>query len=116
MCKYQPQNPLSSIDPKVIDDSIIYGDKDDNHAEVIETMTIYNPDADRYEDVDELTQEHVHCHAYSRKTGKEIKNLSIHDIDSIRHSLDDDNQFIWAGVGRTKCDDLRRGSTSVWIT
>ena len=51
------------------DDSYIYGDADATLEDTIETMTVYDPDAERYEEI-ELTNpdEVVNCYAYSRKT------------------------------------------------
>ena len=55
------------------DDSYIYGDADTTTEDTIETMTVYDPDSERYEDIDSSSaDEVVNCYAYSRKTGENL--------------------------------------------
>ena len=64
------------------EDSYIYGDADASDEDTIETMTVYDPDADRFEDLEENSgdNETVVCHAYSRKTGEPVATLGIDEV------------------------------------
>ena len=56
-------------------------------------MTVYDPDADRLEDIEQSgDNETVICYAYSRKTGAPIEPLAIEDVS---RTLTNNNQFIW---------------------
>lgn len=77
-------------------DSYIYGDADATDEDTIETMTVYDPDADRFEDLEDSgDNETIVCYAYSRKTGEPIEPLSIDDVS---RALTNNNQFIWLGL------------------
>ena len=78
------------------DDSYIYGDADATLEDTIETMTVYDPDAERYEEI-ELTNadEVVNCYAYSRKTGEQLNQVAISDVS---RALTNSGQFIWLGL------------------
>ena len=77
-------------------DSYIYGDADATDEDTIETMTVYDPDADRWEDIEQSgDNETVICYAYSRKTGAPIEPLAIEDVS---RTLTNNNQFIWLGL------------------
>ncbi|UNU73454.1 magnesium/cobalt transporter CorA [Moraxella nasovis] len=78
-------------------DSYIYGDADATDEDTIETMTVYDPDADRFEDFEENSgdNETVVCYAYSRKTGEPLEQLAI---DEVSRALTNNNQFIWLGL------------------
>ena len=77
-------------------DSYIYGDADATDEDTIETMTVYDPDADRLEDIEQSgDNETVICYAYSRKTGAPIEPLAIEDVS---RTLTNNNQFIWLGL------------------
>ncbi len=77
-------------------DSYIYGDPDATLEDTLETMTVYDPDADRYEDIDiSNTDEVVNCYAYSRKTGEQLDEVALSDVS---RALTNNNQFIWLGL------------------
>ena len=83
--------------PYLVDyDSYIYGDPDATVEDTIETMTVYDPDAERYEEI-ELTNadEVVNCYAYSRKTGEQLNQVAISDVS---RALTNTSQFIWLGL------------------
>lgn len=62
-------------------DSYIYGDSEATEEDTIETMTVYDPDADRLEDIEHSgDNELIVCHAYSRKTGEMTDKLAIHEV------------------------------------
>ena len=77
-------------------DSYIYGDADTTPEDTLETMTVYDPDSERYEDID-LTNadEIVNCYAYSRKTGEQLEQLPLSDVSK---ALTNSGQFIWLGL------------------
>lgn len=77
-------------------DSYIYGDADATDEDTIETMTVYDPDADRFEDLEDSgDNETIVCYSYSRKTGEPIEQLNI---DEVSRALTNNNQFIWLGL------------------
>lgn len=77
-------------------DSYIYGDSEATIEDTIETQTIYDPDADRLEDIEELgDNEVVVCYSYSRKTGEMVNKLKISDVSK---ALTNNNQFVWLGL------------------
>ena len=77
-------------------DSYIYGDSDATLEDTIETMTVYDPDADRFEDIEQSgDNETIICYSYSRKTGAPIESLAIEDVSRV---LTNNNQFIWLGL------------------
>lgn len=77
-------------------DSYIYGDADATDEDTIETMTVYDPDADRFEDLEDSgDNETIVCYSYSRKTGEPIEQLRI---DEVSRALTNNNQFIWLGL------------------
>jgi len=58
--------PLNFVDY----DSYIYGDAEATEEDTLETMTVYDPDSERYEDIVVSSEaEVVNCYSYSRKTG-----------------------------------------------
>lgn len=77
-------------------DSYIYGDVDATLEDTLETMTVYDPDAERYEDIDTSSVgEVVNCYAYSRKTGQQVDDLELSEVSK---ALTNNNQFIWLGL------------------
>nr|WP_323843217.1 magnesium/cobalt transporter CorA [Moraxella sp. Pampa] len=59
-------------------------------------MTVYDPDADRFEDLEDSgDNETIVCYSYSRKTGEPIEQLNI---DEVSRALTNNNQFIWLGL------------------
>lgn len=77
-------------------DSYIYGDAEATIEDTIETMTVYDPDADRLEDIEQSgDNETIICYSYSRKTGSPIEPLAIDDVS---RTLTNNNQFIWLGL------------------
>lgn len=77
-------------------DSFIYGDSDSSEEDTIETMTVYDPDADRFEDIESSgSNEIVNCFSYSRKTGEKLEQISIAEVSK---TLTNNNQFIWLGL------------------
>lgn len=79
-----------------IEYSYIYGDADASEEDTIETMTVYDPDADRFEDMEHSGRnETIICYSYSRKTGEPIEPLEIEDVS---RALMNNNQFIWLGL------------------
>lgn len=77
-------------------DSYIYGDAEASDEDTIETMTVYDPDADRFEDIElHSDNELVVCYAYSRKTGHVIDRLKINEVSK---TLTNHNQFVWLGL------------------
>ncbi|MGO2340733.1 MAG: magnesium/cobalt transporter CorA [Psychrobacter sp.] len=77
-------------------DSYIYGDADATNEDTIETMTIYDPDSERYEDIDFASaDEVVNCYAYSRKTGENLDKVALTDVS---RALSNNGQFIWLGL------------------
>ncbi|GAF60504.1 LOW QUALITY PROTEIN: magnesium and cobalt transport protein CorA [Psychrobacter sp. JCM 18903] len=59
-------------------------------------MTVYDPDSERYEDIDSSSaDEVVNCYAYSRKTGENLDKLALNDVS---RALNNNGQFIWLGL------------------
>ena len=78
------------------DDSYIYGDADTTNEDTIETMTVYDPDSERYEDIDSSSaDEVVNCYSYSRKTGENLDKVALNDVS---RALNNNGQFIWLGL------------------
>lgn len=79
------------------DDSYIYGDADATDEDTIETMTVYDPDADRFEELEENSghNETIICYSYSRKTGEPVSTLNI---DEVSRQLTNNGQFVWLGL------------------
>ena len=78
------------------DDSYIYGDVAATTEDTIETMTVYDPDSERYEDIDlSSADEVVNCYSYSRKTGENLDKVAITDVS---RALNNNGQFIWLGL------------------
>lgn len=99
-----PESNASLIDTAVIDehsyldnyDSYIYGDSDATVEDTIETMTVYDPDSERYEDIENSsTDEVVSCYSYSRKTGEKLDQVALNDVN---RCLSNNGQFIWLGL------------------
>lgn len=92
-----PDTNIEHVYSDMIDyDSYIYGDADATLEDTLETMTVYDPDADRYEDIDiSSTDEVVNCYAYSRKTGEQTSQLELSEVSK---ALTNNNQFIWLGL------------------
>lgn len=88
------EDELSALD---MGDSYIYGDADATDEDTIETMTVYDPDADRFEDLEDnpSSDETIICYSYSRKTGEPIEPLAI---DEVSRTLTNNSQFIWLGL------------------
>ncbi|WP_169391816.1 MULTISPECIES: magnesium/cobalt transporter CorA [Psychrobacter] len=77
-------------------DSYIYGDSEATLEDTIETMTVYDPDSERYEDIEFTSiDEVVNCYSYSRKTGEKLDSLEIKDVS---RALTNNGQFIWLGL------------------
>ena len=77
-------------------DSYIYGDTDATAEDTIETMTVYDPDSERYEDIEyNSTDEVVSCYSYSRKTGEKIDQIALNDVN---RCLSNNGQFVWLGL------------------
>ncbi len=77
-------------------DSYIYGDSEATLEDTIETMTVYDPDSERYEDIEFTSiDEVVNCYSYSRKTGEKLDRLEIKDVS---RALTNNGQFIWLGL------------------
>ena len=77
-------------------DSYIYGDADATLEDTLETMTVYDPDSERYDDIDVTNaDEVVNCYAYSRKTGEQLEQLPLSDVSK---TLTNSGQFIWLGL------------------
>ena len=99
-----PESNVSLIDTAVIAehsyldnyDSYIYGDSDATVEDTIETMTVYDPDSERYEDIENSsTDEVVSCYSYSRKTGEKLDQVALNDVN---RCLSNNGQFIWLGL------------------
>ncbi len=77
-------------------DSYIYGDGDATDEDTLETMTVYDPDADRLEEIEQSgDNELIICYSYSRKTGEIVDKL---EIDEVSKALTNNNQFVWLGL------------------
>lgn len=94
------------LSPLDMGDSYIYGDADATDEDTIETMTVYDPDADRFEDLEDnpSSDETVVCYSYSRKTGEPIDPLKI---DEVSRTLNNNNQFIWLGLYNPSFDTVK---------
>ncbi len=92
-----PDTNIDHVYSDMIDyDSYIYGDADATPEDTLETMTVYDPDADRFEDIDvSSADEVVNCYAYSRKTGEQTSQLELSEVSK---ALTNNNQFIWLGL------------------
>lgn len=99
-----PDSNISPIYPSTSDehpyldnyDSYIYGDTDTAAKDTIDTMTVYDPDSERYEDIGYTgTDEVVNCYAYSRKTGEQREQVALSDVS---RALTNSGQFIWLGL------------------
>lgn len=99
-----PDSNISPIYPSTSDehpyldnyDSYIYGDTDTAAKDTIDTMTVYDPDSERYEDIGYTgTDEVVNCYAYSRKTGEQREQVALGDVS---RALTNSGQFIWLGL------------------
>ena len=99
-----PESNVSLIDTAFIAehsyldnyDSYIYGDSDATVEDSIETMTVYDPDSERYEDIENSsTDEVVSCYSYSRKTGEKLDQVALNDVN---RCLSNNGQFIWLGL------------------
>ncbi len=92
-----PDSNLDRVYSDVVDyDSYIYGDADASLEDTLETMMVYDPDADRFEDIDPSNaDEIVNCYAYSRKTGEQTSKLELSEVSK---ALTNNNQFIWLGL------------------
>lgn len=79
------------------EDSYIYGDSEATEEDTTLTMTVYDPDADRFEELEENSgdNETVICYSYSRKTGEPIGMLNI---DEVSRQLTNNSQFVWLGL------------------
>ena len=95
-----PESNVSLIDTAFIAehsyldnyDSYIYGDSDATVEDTIETMTVYDPDSERYEDIENSsTDEVVSCYSYSRKTGEKLDQVALNDVN---RCLSNNGQFI----------------------
>lgn len=92
-----PDSNINRIYSDMADyDSYIYGDADATPEGTIETMTVYDPDSERYEDIDSSSaDEVVNCYAYSRKTGEQLDQVALSDVSK---ALTNSGQFIWLGL------------------
>lgn len=92
-----PDSNISRLYSDMVDyDSYIYGDADATPEDTIETMTVYDPDSERYEDIDSSSvDEVVNCYAYSRKTGEQLDQVALSGVSK---ALTNSGQFIWLGL------------------
>lgn len=93
----EPSQETPLLDEQDHDEgSYIYGDSDLTEAETHEIMTVYDPDADRLEEIEQFgDNETVNCMAYSRKTGKALGKI---DLSLVKKTLAQPHQFIWLGL------------------
>lgn len=84
-------------DTRQEEDSYIYGDAETSDQDTLETMTTYDPDADRMEDIEWSSGENetIVCYNYSRKTGEALESLAL---DDVARTLTNQNQFVWLGL------------------
>ncbi|MDO5651468.1 MAG: magnesium/cobalt transporter CorA [Moraxella sp.] len=70
-------------------------------------MTVYDPDADRFEDFEETsgTNEIIVCYSYSRKTGEPLERLHISEVSK---TLTNNNQFVWLGLYDPSLETVRQ--------
>ncbi len=99
---YQNDDPdqkeySEDLAPPDTQDSYIYGDADATEEDTLETMTVYDPDGERFEELEDnpSPDESIVCYSYSRKTGQPIETLAI---DEVSRTLTNNNQFIWLGL------------------
>ncbi len=97
--KQDDETLISDTDNEQFDDdldSYIYGDSEATIEDTLETMTVYDPDADRLEDIEQSgDNETIVCYSYSRKTGEVVDKL---EIDEVSKTLTNNNQFVWLGL------------------
>ena len=78
------------------DNSFIYGDIEGGEEPSDDMLPIYDPKADRFEDIRQSGEEEViNCYSYSRKTGKHLEQIGL---DEVSKTLTNNNQFIWLGL------------------
>lgn len=110
-----PTTPLASLSPEELSDnslsladydSFIYGDAD-SEEETLETMTVYDPDADRFDDMAYTagSNEVVNCYSYSRKTGEQVDKIALDEVSKV---LTNNNQFIWLGLYDPSIETLQQ--------
>jgi magnesium transporter len=77
-----PDANVDRIYSDIVDyDSYIYGDAEATPEDTFEIMNIYDPDSERYEDIDvSSVDEIVNCYAYSRKTGEQLEQVALGDV------------------------------------
>lgn len=92
-----PDTNIDRLYSDMIDyDSYIYGDPEATAEDTIETMTVYDPESERYEDIEVINEDEVvNCYAYSRKTGEQLNQLELSEVSK---ALTNNNQFIWLGL------------------
>ena len=77
-------------------DSYIYGDAEATEEDTLETMTVYDPESERYEDIESSSlDEIINCYAYARKTGERLNHVALSDVS---RALTNSGQFIWLGL------------------
>ncbi len=93
----EPNKDDGDLAPPDTQDSYIYGDADATDEDTIEMMTVYDPEGERFEELEDSpsSDETIVCYAYSRKTGSPIEPLRI---DEVSRTLTNNNQFIWLGL------------------
>ncbi len=93
----EPNKDDGDLTPPDTQDSYIYGDADATDEDTIEMMTVYDPEGERFEELEDSpsSDETIVCYAYSRKTGSPIEPLRI---DEVSRTLTNNNQFIWLGL------------------
>ncbi len=93
----EPNKDDSDLAPPDTQDSYIYGDADATDEDTIEMMTVYDPEGERFEELEDSpsSDETIVCYSYSRKTGSPIEPLRI---DEVSRTLTNNNQFIWLGL------------------
>jgi magnesium transporter len=90
------EHPLSEHSELMSGTSFIYGDVNADDEDAYEIMTVYDPEAERFEDITySVENEVVNCYSYSRKTGEPIEELTL---DEVSKTLTNNNQFIWLGL------------------
>lgn len=85
--------------------TFFYGEAEYSEEDTYATMTIYDPDADRFEDIEDniIEDEIINCYAYARKTGKQVKQV---EIDAVSQVLSNDKHFVWLGLYEPSIDTL----------
>ena len=91
------KDETDELTPPDTQDSYIYGDADATDEDTLEMMTVYDPEGERFEELEDSTSsdEIIVCYSYSRKTGSPIESLQI---DEVSRTLTNSNQFIWLGL------------------